>query len=73
MKPTPPCGKVCPKRTPDCHSHCKEWGEYEAARNANYAERNVARTVSNYFYDRDSKNARRLYWKNKGRNGRREK
>lgn len=36
IKPTPPCGKECKRRSRRIRHACAEWKEYERARNAYY-------------------------------------
>lgn len=37
----PPCGKKCPDRTTTCKFTCDRWKEYETAKRAEYAQREV--------------------------------
>lgn len=41
--PKAPCGKVCPKRTAECHATCPEWLIYEKKREAFRQERYLSR------------------------------
>ena len=46
-----PCGKNCPDRTPDCHSTCERWAQYEKERNKEYAYRKERWEIASYHRD----------------------
>ena len=41
MKVKPPCGKACPLRTVECKFTCDKWKDYEEAKRAEYAQRDI--------------------------------
>lgn len=38
-RPSPPCKKDCPNRSPSCHGQCDAYIAYEKERNAIYEQR----------------------------------
>lgn len=63
-KKLPPCydrkkHSDCPRRSPDCHQHCKAWKEYEKSRNEDYDTTHLERSYSDYVYERNARKKRR--------------
>ena len=58
-----PCAKDCPRRSAECRSTCPEWAEYEAAKKADYAEREKRWQAEGYFCENSIKIKKRKYKK----------
>lgn len=54
----PPCDKVCPKRCPGCHDHCKE---YAIWKEEGEKEKEWLREQN---HQQDNERVRRASWKN---------
>ena len=60
-----PCKKDCPKRSWDCHAHCKDYKDYEAANREEYKKRAMMLTVNTYSDNKESKLRRSMLKKAK--------
>ncbi len=65
MRVKPPCGKACPLRTVTCKFTCERWKEYEEAKRAEYAQRDIEYHA--YTYSDTKERAMRRYIVHKAR------